>query len=123
MKSGCFKLLVKPKRISGTSKMDYDVTGEHNSEVLLQYEPTMESLLKKRRLKALSENYDEAPVLKSSTLERQFSCVSETWNSEQIDDFVRKLGFLEAQNADVEHKVKLFQQLNQVIHWTGYSYA
>ena len=34
------------------------------------------------------------------------------WNKKQIDDFVRKLGFLEKQ--DVEQTVKQFQQLNEV---------
>ena len=84
METGHFKLVIKPKRIIGTSKMDYEATAEQNSEVLLHYE------------------------------QRQFSCVAETWNNEQIDDFVRKLGFLEAQSTDVEQKVKIFQQLNQV---------
>lgn len=36
----------------------------------------------------------------------------EKWNKDQIDDFVRKLGFLEKQ--DVEQTVKQFQRLNEV---------
>ena len=43
-------------------------------------------------------------------------CVSETWNIEQIDDFVRKLGFLENQTTDVD-QAKSFQQLYQVIEF------
>ena len=105
MKSGHFKLVIKPKKISGT-------TAEHSSEVLLHYEPTIESYLQKLRFQRLSVCHDNASS--PSHIERQFSSVSETWNSEQIDDFVRKLGFLEAQSADVEEKVKLFQQLSQV---------
>ena len=113
MNSGQFKLIIKPKRIIATSKMDCETIVEHKSEVLLSFETTMESYLQKRRLQRLSENYDDA----SSTphVERQFSSVSETWNNEQIDDFVRKLGFLEAQSAEVDQKVKLFQQLSQVL--------
>ena len=113
MNSGHFKLVIKPKRITSTSKMDHEAMVEHKSEVLLNYEPTMESYLQKRRLQHLSESHDDT----SSTahVERQFSSVSETWNNEQIDDFVRKLGFLEAQSTEVEQKVKLFQQLSQVI--------
>ena len=41
-------------------------------------------------------------------------CASETWNNERIDDFVRKLGFLESHTTDIDQQVKSFQQLNQV---------
>ena len=118
METGHFKLVIKPKRIIGTSKMDYEATAEQNSEVLLYYEPTMTSFLQRRRVQTLSESHDETSLSVISSplaaVQRQFSCVAETWNNEQIDDFVRKLGFLEAQSADVEQKVKIFQQLNQV---------
>ena len=117
METGYFKLVIKPKRITGTSKMDYEATAEQNSEVLLHYEPTMTSFMQRRRIQTLSESHDEASlsiVTSPTCVQRQFSCVAETWNNEQIDDFVRKLGFLEAQSTDVEQKVKIFQQLNQV---------
>ena len=116
METGCFKLVVNPKRIAGTTGMDYEVAPGHSSGVLLHYEPTMTSFLQKRRLQALSESHDETsmPPIMSPPVMRQVSRVAETWNNEQIDDFVRKLGFLEAQSTDVEQKVKLFQQLNQV---------
>ena len=118
METGCFKLVVNPKRIAGTTRMDYEIAPEHNSGVLLHYEPTMTSFLQKRRLQALSESHDETsmPPIMSPPVMRQVSRVAETWNNEQIDDFVRKLGFLEAQSTDVEQKVKLFQQLNQVAY-------
>ena len=112
MNSGHFKLIIKPKRITSTSKIDCETIIEHKSEVLLNYEPTMESYLQRRRLQRLPESHDDTSS--SSHVERQFSSVSETWNNEQIDDFVRKLGFLEAQSTQVEQKVKLFQQLSQV---------
>ena len=115
METGYFELVVKPKRIVGTSRMDYEATTEHYSGVLLHYEPTMTSFLQRRRLHTLSESHDDASLsVTSPPVQRQFSCVAETWTNEQIDDFVRKLGFLEAQSADVEQKVKVFQQLNQV---------
>ena len=67
---------------------------------------------------AVSEFHNDisSPVA-TPPMERQFShtCISETWNNDQIDDFVRKLGFLETQSIDVEQRVKLFQQLNQVL--------
>lgn len=115
MKSGHFRLSIKPKRIIITSKIECEILPEHNSEFLLHYEPSMESFLQKRQLQTVSESHDEIslPVI-SPPVERQVSSVVVTWNNEQIDDFVRKLGFLEAQNADAEQKVKLFQQLNQV---------
>lgn len=125
MATGYFKLVIKPKRITGTSKMDYEATSEQNSEVLLHYEPTMTSFLQRRRVQTLSESFDETSlsVMTSppTAVQRQFSSVAETWNNEQIDDFVRKLGFLEAQSADVEQKVKIFQQLNQVARLSGVS--
>ena len=43
-----------------------------------------------------------------------FTLSSETWNNERIDDFVRKLGFLESHTTDIDQQVKSFQQLNQV---------
>ena len=115
MESGHFRLAIKPKKVTSTSKMEYEILPEHNSEFLLYYEPSMESFLQRRRLQTMSESHEELslPVLSPPT-ERHTSCVTETWNNEQIDDFVRKLGFLEAQNTDTEQKVKLFQQLNQV---------
>ena len=69
-------------------------------------------------MQTLSESHGETSLSVISSppavVQRQFSCVAETWNNEQIDDFVRKLRFLEAQSADVQQKVKIFQQLNQV---------
>ena len=44
----------------------------------------------------------------------KLSCILETWDTKQIDDFVQKLGFLESQTTDVNQQVKLFQQLSQV---------
>ena len=112
METGCFKLVVNPKRITRTTRMP---APEHNSGVHLHYEPTMTSFLQRRRLQTLSESLDDTSMpIASPPAIRQHSCVAETWNNEQIDDFVRKLGFLEAQSTDVEQKVKLFQQLNQV---------
>lgn len=116
MKTGQFKLVIMPKRISGTSKMDYEATVEHNSGVFLYYEPAKEVYLQRHRLWTLSESHNDLPLpVISPRVERHFSCISETWSNEQIDDFVRKLGFLEAQSTDVDQRVKLFQQLNQVV--------
>ena len=78
---GCFKLIIKPKKIIYFEKMDSEESVEDHSKVFLNFQA--EKFL-------------------------------ETWNNEQIDDFVRKLGFLENQTAEDDEQVKLFQQLNQV---------
>ena len=39
----------------------------------------------------------------------------ERWSKEQIDDFVRKLGFWDAEKG--EDKIKHFLHLNEVFHW------
>jgi len=102
MKSGHFKLVIKPKRIIYVSMMDNGISNESISEVFLHFEPT-------RELQTVSESHNETHV------ERQSSCITVTWNSEQIDDFVRNLGFLESQTADIDQQIKLFQQLSQVM--------
>ena len=38
------------------------------------------------------------------------------WNEEAIGDFVRKLGFLDAE-GEVEYKINHFLHINQVIVW------
>ena len=78
-----------------------------NTSVLLHYEPAREIFLRRQR-RVMSESFSP------SHMEEPLSCGSETWNNDQIDDFVRKLGFLEAQNADMDKSVKFFQQINQV---------
>ena len=105
MKSGYFKLVIKPKRIIYVSVMDNGVSDESASEVFLHFEPT-------RELETESE------VCNESHVERQSSCISETLNNEQIDDFVRNLGFLESQTADIDKLIKLFQQLCQVANYS-----
>ena len=84
MEHGDFKLIVRPKKIVYISKIDYRESDESQSKVSLHFKPQISS------------------------------CVSETWNNEEIDDFVRKLGFLESQGPDVDQKAKNFQQLSQV---------
>ena len=85
MENGHFKLIIKRKQIIYISKMDGGGLDQCHSKFVLYCKV------------------------------QKLSCASETWNNEQIDDFVRKLGFLESQQAtDVDQQVKLFQQLNQV---------
>ena len=84
MERGDFKLIIRPKRIVYISKIDHCESYESQSKVFLHFKPQISS------------------------------CVSETWNNERIDDFVRKLGFLESQSPDVDQQVKNFQQLSQV---------
>ena len=45
--------------------------------------------------------------------------VEQTWNDEQISDFVRKLGFLDAEGAEGE-KINHFLHLHQVRTIEGY---
>ena len=82
-----------------------------NTSVLLHYEPAREICFLRHRHRVISES---CSPLAMSHMKAPLSCVSETWNNDQIDDFVRKLGFLEAQNADMDKSVKFFQQMNQV---------
>ena len=84
MERGDFKLIIRPKSIVYISTIYHREPDGSQSKVFLHFKPQISS------------------------------CVSETWNSEQIDDFVRKLGFLESQGPDVDQQVKNFQQLSQV---------
>ena len=84
MEHGHFKLIIRPMKIVYISKIDCGESYDSHSNVFLHFKPQMSS------------------------------CISETWNNEQIDDFVRKLGFLESQTPDVDQQVKMFQQLSQV---------
>ena len=110
MSTGYFELIVQPKQSNSVSQID-----ECKSEVLLHYQPFKELYRRKHIHKEASEgesiesNTSNTPP--PSTF-RNKSCIPEVWNSEQINEFVRKLGFLEAQK--VEQPVKMFQQLNQV---------
>jgi len=121
MKTGYFELAICPKRIAGHTQTDKAAAGG-TSEVLLHYQPMKELYLTKYHQSVLSESnsqdaVDNSMAISPVVLERQYSCLLETWDNEQIEDFVRKLGFLEAQAVEaqaVEQKVKRFQQLNQV---------
>ena len=103
-----------PKKIAGTVDVGNEVT-EENTSFVLHYVPAREVYFRRQRERILSKSYHETfSPSKVAYTEPQFLCVSETWNEDQINDFVRKLGFLEAQSPDVEQSVKLFQQMNQV---------
>ena len=111
MSTGYFKLVIihKQKRITEALQVDIDVTDKCSSEVLLHYELTG---VEHESFK--NENSDET----SSGTQQQSSVLTAKWNSEQIDDFVRKLGFIEDQN--IEKPIKSFQQLNQVCEFLFY---
>jgi len=97
MTTGYFELIIVPKKITESISMDSDTTGEYISKVHLHFKLTGVK-------DETSENNDTL-----SSIQKDLSI---KWNSEQIDDFVRKLGFIEDQK--VEKPIKLFQQLNQV---------
>ena len=103
-----------PKRIVSFIEVNNEMT-EETTSVLLQYEPAREIYFQRQRERLISECPNETfspPMM--THIEAQISYASETWNIEQINNFVRKLGFLEAQSADVEESVIFFQQMNQV---------
>lgn len=102
METGYFKLIVKckPKRIMHISKLNVEEVNENYSGVFLHQK-------QRHHLQGLS------PPMSAPRVDKQ-SCESEIWNQEQIDDFVRKLGFLENQTPHVYQQVKLFQQQSQV---------
>ena len=115
MSTGYFELIVQPKRSTKVSQIIAGAAVEYKSEVLLHYQPVKELYHMKRMHKELSAESDSVDSNKSNTPPstlRSLSCIPEVWNSEQTNEFVRKLGFLEAQK--VEQQVKRFQQLNQV---------
>ena len=88
---------------------------ESSSKVLLYYEPIGELYDLKQRVKtiSLSESFEGNVPFSPPTVDKQASYSQEVWSKKQIDEFVRKLGFLETQKAE-EESIKLFQQLNQV---------
>jgi len=110
MKNGYFKLIIVPSRVAEASLMDTDKERDC-SKIVLYYEPLDELFHRKYRTRESSES-DVSLLTSPLTLEKQVSCVLEVWNSEQIDEFVRKLGFLEAEK--VGESVELFQDINQV---------
>ena len=127
MKTGYFELIITP---TDTSLMDTNL--DSGCKMILYYEPIKELFDRKFRKRGASEStssdvsmVSSPPPPPSPYFQKQASYLPETWNREQIDDFVRKLGFLETQKADQsekpvaeaqkpEQRVKAFQQLNQV---------
>lgn len=102
-----------PKIIVGTTATCDGLTSE-NASFSLHFGPAKETQFKRQRFHVLPKSDDEV----SSPVARQnSSCMSETWNNDQIDDFVRKLGFLEVPSLEVESSVRFFQQLNQVYNY------
>ena len=125
MKTGYFELVICPKRIVGHTQTDDEAAAGGTSEVLLHYHPMKELYHRKYRQSVLndsaSQDLDSSMAMSPVVSERQHSVLLETWNNKQIEDFVRKLGFLEAQT--VEQPVKTFQQLNQVCTMYAYRIA
>ena len=97
MGTGYFNIVIVQKRITEASQVNTDTSDQCTSEVLLKFVLTG---VEHKSFK--TENGSESS---SSSLNLK-------WNTEQIDDFVRKLGFIEDQ--DIEQPIKVFQQLNQV---------
>ena len=110
MNTGCFQLVIVPSKITEVPLVE-NAERHSSCKILLYYEPIKELSHRKFRDRLASESSDTEKG-SPGCLTRQSSCLPEIWNREQIDDFVRKLGFLEAQK--LEHRVKIFQQLNQV---------
>jgi len=111
MNTGHFELIIAPKRIMQMEQGD----AESSSKVLLYYEPIGELYDLKHRAKTISlcQSFEGNVPFSPPTVDKQVSCSQEVWSKKQIDEFVRKLGFLETQKAE-EESIKLFQQLNQV---------
>jgi len=108
MSTGYFELIVVPKQNNKVSQITTGIVDECNSKVLLHYQPKREHYHQQYISRSFVNNKLSTPP----SVRKNLCCTLEQWNSEQIDEFVRKLGFLEAQK--VEQPVKRFQQLNQV---------
>ena len=116
MSTGYFKLITQNKSDNGFSPTETNTIARFHSEVVLCFEPMSEFYYKKYKSRTVTVSDVECFVDNSTSTptsaESQSIPSPEMWNREQIDDFVRKLGFLEEQTADLP--VKTFQQLNQV---------
>jgi len=109
MDTGYFQLMTQPKIQANISPPDSDAAVMSNSEFGLYFEPMGEFYYKKNRSNTVSDvDFTDSitPTTKKSLPKLDM------WKREKIDDFVRKLGFIEAQTK--EASVKTFQQLNQV---------
>ena len=113
MNTGHFELVITPKQVTQIEIEEF-ADSENGSKVSLYYKPARELYDIQRRAKtiSMSESFEGAMPESPQSVQKQVSCSQEVWNREQIDDFVRKLGFLETQKVD--EPVKMFQQLNQV---------
>jgi len=116
MDTGYFQVTTQPKKWSNFSTANTGTAAKFSSEVSLHFKPMGEFYYKKHKSKTASdadftESYATTPMGKEKSLDM--------WKREKIDDFVRKLGFLEAQTE--EQSVKTFQQLNQVCIYYSYS--
>jgi len=108
MSTGYFELIIAPKQNTLENHTDTD----NCSEVLLYYKPAtvLHDVWRRAKTISQSEKFDGAMPEPSPSVKNILPW--SIWSREQIDDFVRKLGFLETQKID--EPVKKFQQLNQV---------
>ena len=112
MDTGYFQVKTQPKKWSDFSTANTVTAAKFSSEVSLHFKPMGEFYYKKHKSKAgsdadFNENYAITPMGKEKSLP-----TLDTWKREKIDDFVRKLGFIEVKTEG--QSVKTFQQLNQV---------
>jgi len=111
MKTGYFEVDIRPLQISEFSQAG---TVHCSSDVILHYKPMKELHHRKCKHTTLGDSQlSETSLPKSPSSDITSSDITENWNSVQIDDFVRKLGFLEEES--LEKPVRIFQQLNQVL--------
>lgn len=81
-----------------------DEAGRNKAQMMLEYEPASSSQLQEGA---------KLPQIKPQ-VESSGRC-KEIWNQEQIEDFVRKLGFVDRDKEETgEDKIKSFLHLNQV---------
>ena len=113
MNTGYFELVISPKQASQTDHDD-NAGAEKSCGVFLYYQPTRELEIVRNRANTISQSESSEGTMPGSphSIQYQVSGTQEAWNRDQIDDFVRKLGFLQTQKVD--EPVKMFQQLNQV---------
>ena len=82
---------------TGRYVFQVDELGRSEVQMLLEYEPmSIEPFHPQNHTKSVTQSQHK-----------------ETWNQEQIGDFVRKLGFVDKKKG--EEKIKYFLHLNQVL--------
>jgi hypothetical protein len=88
--------------------------GSREGEMFLEYEPSSAQLLAPVTSPAPQQDPAEPRYLFTESHPELGRVRKERWNSEQIRDFVRKLGFMDTEREEGGVRIKHFLHLSQV---------